>query len=412
MTSDLQGLRHLAAAEVHVGEELAAELLRTPAGTQFRYRPEHLARRGQPVATSLPLSDHPLITQAGALPPFFSGLLPEGRRLTAVRTATKTSADDELTLLLAVGGDTIGRVRVLGAGAVSAEEPTWEPVLSTPEEVSFAELFSQAVGTDPARLDLVAVPGVQDKVSGQMISFPVTGPRGRYLLKLDPPEYDHLVANEDFFLRAARLSGIPAAAAEVITDRDGRHGLLVERFDRVVHGAALERLAQEDGCQVLSRYPADKYLLAAEEVVGGLAAVTTAPLVTARELLRQLAFAYLTGNGDAHAKNFAVLRLESGEWRPTPAYDIPSSHPYGDTTMALTVDGKDRENITWRSFVALGEATGVPPRAVRRTLGELASRVDRWFGQLDDLPFDARRIHRLRRLIEDRRAKLTPDREP
>ncbi|HHU66493.1 MAG TPA: hypothetical protein GXZ33_01375 [Corynebacterium sp.] len=30
-------------------------------------------------------------------------MLPEGRRLTALRTAVKTSADDEFSLLLAVG---------------------------------------------------------------------------------------------------------------------------------------------------------------------------------------------------------------------------------------------------------------------------------------------------------------------
>ena len=87
--------------------------------------------------------------------------------------------------------------------------------------------------------------------------------------------------------------------------------------------------------------------LSAEEVVRGLAGVTTAPRVAARDLLRQLAFAYVTGNGDAHAKNFSVLRLPSGEWRATPAYDVPSSHPYGDTTLALTIDGRDREDVTW-----------------------------------------------------------------
>jgi serine/threonine-protein kinase HipA len=408
VTRELRDLRRVDTADVHVGEELAAELHRTPTGTRFRYLPAHLARRGRPVATSLPLSSDEVVTPAGALPPFFAGLLPEGRRLMAVRSATKTSADDELTLLLAVGGDTVGHVRVSPRDEPPADEAGGAPEVAAAGEVSFAELFARAVGTDPSGFDRVALPGVQDKISGRMIAFPVSGPRGRYLLKLDPPEFPHLVANEAFFLRAARLSGLPTAAAEVITDRDGRHGLLVERFDRIVHDGGLERLAQEDACQVLGRYPADKYLLTTEEVVSGLAGVTTTPVVTARALLVQFAFAYLTGSGDAHAKNFSVYRPPGGEWRPTPAYDIPSSHPYGDTTMALPIDGKDREDITWRAFVALGEATGVPERAVRRTLLELTRKADRWVGDLDQLPFDDRRIHRLRRLIADRRAKLTP----
>lgn len=408
MSRALQTLRRVEAADVYVGEELAAELRRTPTGTRFRYLPAHLARRGRSVATSLPPSSDDIVTPAGALPPFFAGLLPEGRRLQAVRTATKTSADDELTLLLAVGEDTIGHVRIVPRGEVPPVEPADMPEVATPEEVSFTALFAQATGTGTADLDRVALPGVQDKISGRMIAFPVSGPRGRYLLKLDPPEFPHLVANEAFFLHAARTCGLSTASARIVTDRDGRQGLLVERFDRQLHNDALERLAQEDGCQVLGRYPADKYRLSAEEVVHGLSAVTAAPVVAARELLRQLAFAYLTGNGDAHAKNLSIRQTPGGEWRPTPAYDVPSSHPYGDTTMALTVDGKDRENLTWRAFVALGQATGVPERAVRRTLSELVQRTDRWLGALDELPFDQRRIHRLRRLILDRRAKLTP----
>jgi len=408
MIGDLRELRRVETADVYVGEELAAELHRTRAGTRFRYLPGYLARRGRPVATSLPLSSEEVMAPAGALPPFFSGLLPEGRRLMAVRAATKTSADDELTLLLAVGSDTIGHVRVTPSGEPPGDDADDGPDIAAPGDVSFVELFERAVGTDTTVLDRVALPGMQDKISGRMIAFPVTGPRGRYLLKLDPPEFPHLVANEAFFLRAARLSGLPTAAAEVITDRDGRYGLLVQRFDRIADDRGLERLAQEDACQVLGRYPADKYRLTSEEVTGGLAAVTDAPVVTARAVLRQLAFAYLTGNGDAHGKNLSVHQLPGGEWRPTPAYDVPSSHPYGDTTMALTIDGKDREDITWRAFVALGRATGVPERAVRRTLLELVQRTDRWVGDLDQLPFDARRIHRLRRLVVDRRAKLTP----
>lgn len=411
MNEDLDRLRMVDAADVYVGDVVAGELRRTPGGTVFSYRDEHLARRGPAVATSLPLSARPVLTPAGALPPFFAGLLPEGRRLTAVRAAVKTSADDELSLLLAVGADAIGHVRVVPHGELPPEDEVAEPVLGSSTDVSFRELFRQALGAEPQRLDRVALPGVQDKISGRMISFPVAGVRGRYLLKLNPPEFPHLVENEAFFLEAARRSGLPVATAQVLTDADGEPGLLVDRFDRVAAAGepgGLLRLAQEDACQVLARYPADKYRLSAEEVVTGLAGVTDAPVVAARDLLRQLAFAYLSGNGDAHAKNFSVLRHPDGEWRVSPAYDVPSSHPYGDTTMALTIDGKGRESITWRSFVALGDAVGVPERAVRRTLADLTTSIDRWVDDLDQLPFDQRRIHRLRRLVVDRRVKLTP----
>src|SRR5438552_2279477 len=51
------------------------------------------------VATTLPVTPEPLVRTGGAVPAYFAGLLPEGRRLGALRRAVKTSADDELSLL-------------------------------------------------------------------------------------------------------------------------------------------------------------------------------------------------------------------------------------------------------------------------------------------------------------------------
>jgi serine/threonine-protein kinase HipA len=57
-------------------------------------------------------------------------------------------------------------------------------------EVIFADLFAQAIGQRP---DRVALPGVQDKISGQMMNVPVQGRSNGYILKLNPPEFPHLV---------------------------------------------------------------------------------------------------------------------------------------------------------------------------------------------------------------------------
>jgi serine/threonine-protein kinase HipA len=128
--------------------------------------------------------------------------------------------------------------------------------------------------------------------------------------------------------------------------------------------------------------------------------------VAALALLEQFAFAYLSCNGDAHAKNFSVLRLPAGEWRVTPAYDLPSSYPYGDSTMALTLNGRDREDIGREDFLALGRTVGLRPRAVERALDELCERVELWIDDLAALPFDPGRLHKLRRAVEYRRHRL------
>jgi len=186
--------------------------------------------------------------------------------------------------------------------------------------------------------------------------------------------------------------------------------LLVRRFDRVLRDGVWQALAQEDGCQVLGRYPADKYRVSTEKVLSALVGVAGAPRVCARDLIRQVAFAYLSCNGDAHAKNFSVRRAPDGEWEATPAYDVPSSHIYGDYSMALTINGKSREDIGRADFLALGGRLALPERAVARVLDELAERAPRWAERLDALPFNARKLHELSRAIAFRRDRLTVSR--
>ncbi|NOY26852.1 MAG: hypothetical protein GXP62_13355, partial [Oligoflexia bacterium] len=45
---------------------------------------------------------------------------------------------------------------------------------------------------------------------------------------------------------------------------------------------------------------------------------------------------------------------------------------------------------------ALLLALGLPPRAVERVLDELVDRAPAWLDRLDALPFDLRRLHKLR----------------
>lgn len=403
----LDELRSVERAVVLKGGVRAATLVRRRDAVAFLYDHEYLAGVGSPVATTLPLSQTPVLTHvAGALPPYFSGLLPEGRRLQALRASLKTSADDEFSMLLAVGGDAVGDVAVIPAGDEFPPEVEPAVVVGAWDEIRFRDLLA-IPGKAEGRWDRVAIPGVQDKLSAGLINLPVARRNERYLLKLEPPELPHLVANEAFFLRAARRSQLETAQAEVVHDREGVPGLLVRRFDRIANpDGRVQSLPQEDGCQVLGSYPADKYRVTTEEVIGALSAVCPARPVAALTLLRQVAFAYLSCNGDAHAKNFSVFALSDSEWRVTPAYDLPSSYPYRDFTMALSLNGRTREDIGRADFLALGEAVGVRRRAVEGALDRLVGAVERWVEELDRLPFDAGVIQTLRRAIEYRRDRL------
>lgn len=76
-------------ADVYQQNELAGHIFRTDLGTQFLYTEQFLQSHTRPVATTLPLREESYTYPAGALAPFFTGLLPEGRRLTALKIASK-----------------------------------------------------------------------------------------------------------------------------------------------------------------------------------------------------------------------------------------------------------------------------------------------------------------------------------
>ena len=308
-----------------------------------------------------------MLSAAGAAPPYFTGLLPEGRRLNALRRSIKTSADDDLSLLIAAGGNPVGDVQIVGHGEpLDPEEHAVEVDQRKP--VDFDELLG-----DSGLIDPVALAGVQDKLSAGMISMPVASAGRRFILKLNAPEFPHVVENELIMFRYAAKLRIPLSRVQLMRDIAGRPGLLVERFDRVPvagGGDQVARLAVEDGAQVLKLYPADKYNVGFGTVCRALAEYCAAPLPALRNLAIQAAFAWLSGNGDLHAKNVSMVQQPHGEWSIAPVYDIPSTVVYGDKTLALTLGGK-RSGISRKHFLGWATGLGLTERAATQVV-ELA----------------------------------------
>lgn len=358
------------AADVYKGDTFAATLVRHGDHVEFAYNNAYV---GAPVATTLPISDVPYVAPAGQLPAFFVGLLPEGRRLTALRRALKVSADDELSLLLAVGADTVGDVRVVPPGQ-EPHDPV--PVVSDArwEEVDLASLFARSIGGD---YDQIAIPGVQDKISGRMISFPARGPAGPVIIKLDPPEYKHLVHNEAAMLGTAAETGLFTVPSHlVVTDARGNSGLVISRFDRDTATAVTQRFPVEDGCQASGRYPADKYNLDTIEVIVDLADRCTAPSVARLQLLQRFLLSYLAGDGDFHARNMAITRNSLGIWEPTPVYDVVCTALYGDMTLATPFNGRDAVQTMGRArFLDAALNLGIPQGAVTAMLDTAVPRI-------------------------------------
>ena len=409
---DVAGLVAVEAADVYKAGRLAGLLRRDGDAVVFEYDPAYLADAAAPAAAvTLPKKGTPVRASAGAVPPFFAGLLPEGARLQAVTAAARTSTDDQLTLLLVVGADAVGDVQVVPAGAAPSDSPLLlDPAGAGADD--FAAVFARATSADPEQLDRVALPGVQVKVSAAMLSTPVGTTVGPAILKLNPAGYPQLVENEHFFLSMAHGCGLPVPPHQLLHDHAGRAGLLVERFDRqVAADGSPRRLAQEDACQVLGRYPAAKYRLTMQEVASGLAAAVedgggSRPLAL-RRVLETAAFSYLIGNGDLHAKNLSIRQAPSGLWEVTPAYDLLSTQPYlaWRDPMALPLYGR-ANRLTRRWWLDAAARLGLAERAVTRTLDRIVDTAAPWLTRLSEIGFDDHTTDRLTRLIATRRTEL------
>lgn len=390
-------LRAEVLAHVYKDLELVGTLTRTPEGTEFRY----LDGVSSSLATGLPVSEKLVRTGGGSVHPFFANLLPEGFRLTALRNRLKTSLDDHLSMLLAVGHDVVGDVCVVNAG----DQP-WRSGPSVEAQVAQDSNFRALL--EESCLGQFSEPvfaGVQDKISGQMISFPV---RGRsesrdYILKLNPPDKPTLVHNEHFFLGMARACGLSVPDHRILVDASGAQGLLIQRFDRLYAKMSAEpiRLHLEDGCQLTNRYPAAKYSVQTRELASAILDHAAAPAITGLRFLELLAFSYVIANGDMHAKNFSLL------WEPgtgaglAPVYDMVSTLPYGDDSMALPLEGRDK-NWKRRDLLALAKFMGIPDKAVHRCLEKLLLRAQPWVARVPEAEFPARVTAHVQREMQKR----------
>jgi serine/threonine-protein kinase HipA len=390
------------AVDVFRNSVRVGQLRRTTQGAVFEYDDAffdaHHALPGG-LATHLPYSQRTIETRGVNLHPYFAGLLPEGLRLRALVARSKTSEDDLFSLLVAAGPDCVGDLFPVLPGT-SAEPLEHEREALTPlDRVSFEELFQRSVEWDREP----SIAGVQEKLSPSMISFPLATAGRRFILKLNPKDKPRLVENENFFMTMAKACGLDAARTHLVNDRSGAAGLLVERFDRRRIQRRWHGIHQEDACQFLNRYPADKYRLSIADIARGLS-VCDSPAAEGLRLIEQVAFSYVVGNGDLHGKNVSV-NAANGALQLTPAYDVLSTRPYQDLKLALKLEGRD-DNLQRAHLLEFGKRFGVPSRAVEARVDRIISRAQPFLPRLSELGYEPRRTTQLKELLTKRLGDL------
>jgi hypothetical protein len=74
--------------------------------------------------------------------------------------------------------------------------------------------------------------------------------------------------------------------------------------------------------------------------------------------------------------------------------------------MAMTISGRNSNNIRRIEFVDLGEQLGLPERAVRRVIAEQCDHMDTWLPLVSELPFDPAKLAKLQKFAQYRRDRL------
>lgn len=166
-------------------------------------------------------------------------------------------------------------------------------------------------------------------------------PIARQLQQLnDAPENEHLTMQI-----AEQVFGISTAANALIYFKDGHPAYITRRFDVKPGGG---KYMQEDFAQLTKRTQQShgeifKYEGSYEETGNLINRFTAAAMPSVEKFFYQVVFNYVLSNGDAHLKNFSIMRDDKGEYKLTPAYDLLCSvlHTPQESDAALDLYEQD-----------------------------------------------------------------------
>jgi serine/threonine-protein kinase HipA len=335
------------------------------------------------------------------LPEFFSNLLPEGalRDLIAKRAGVDPLREAELLRLL--GEDLPGAIVVRPHQEDATLDASGEDGASVSPEPPSPN------GAAPLKFSLA---GVQLKFSAFLrhhkFTLPAEGRGGHWILKLPDDRFAGVPENEFSMLTWAARAGIEVPEhslvdlAEVeglpaeIGELAGQRCLAVRRYDRKEGGA---RVHQEDFAQILGLYGRAKYGHASHENIGAIlnALGGTAML---HQYVDRLTFVVLSGNADAHVKNWSLYYPDPEGRRAelAPAYDqvCTLTYPGDSTTLALKLGKETRfDRMSPASFHRLARKCGVVEESLADRASAAAARIREAFREVErdlSLPDDIR----------------------
>jgi serine/threonine-protein kinase HipA len=297
------------------------------------------ARGAYPLSLSMPLAA--AVHAHKPIEAFLWGLLPDNANILE-RWARRfqVSARNPFALMAHVGEDCAGAVQfvrpdrldaVLGQGP---EEVQWLDEAGVAERLR-ALRSDHAAWRIPRDTGQFSLAGAQPKTALLLDEGRWGVPSGRtpttHILKPPTGDFDGHAENEHICMRLATKLGINTARSQVMRFED-EVAIVLERYDRRRTEAGFIRIHQEDMCQALAVPPAHKYENeggpGVTNIVDLIRTVSGRPDEDVQRFVDALAFNWIIGGTDAHAKNYSMLIGAAGRARLAPLYDIASILPY------------------------------------------------------------------------------------
>jgi len=331
-----------------VEKEAIGRLQRRPDGSLvFAYEPSwRRSADAFPVSVSWPLLGE---SHSGpAVEAFLWGLLPDNASVLGQWARRfQVSANDAFGLLGHVGEDCAGGIQFVRPERVSALRSQTRSSIERLTEPEIGRRLAalrldHAAWRSPNDTGQFSLGGAQPKTALIFLDGQWGVPAGRtpttHILKPPIDGLDGHAENEHYCLTLARSVGLPAALSTVHTFGD-EPAIVVERYDRqrVPRSARAEsphpviRIHQEDFCQVLGVPPSRRYQAdggpSPIQIIETLRTRSDQPTDDIDTFVDALAFNWVIGGTDAHAKNFSLLHGRGSRLRLAPLYDIASALP-------------------------------------------------------------------------------------
>lgn len=371
--------------EVWLGDTLVGYLSENRKGARFRYasNTQDSLNERFPLSLSLPVKNKPY--GESKTQNWFTGLLPEGRRLQDIARNLRVGEYDWIGFLAVIGWDCAGAVRIFEVGKSKLSNGSYAP-LDSKELTNLLKDFSARLPQQETELFRSSLGGFQDKMCVMMPEFsaqtshlenvevylPLGDAPSTHILKPEDTQvYPGCAESEAWAMQAARNAARCSKVALLQID-GAPDTLVVERYDRKRDVENhIQRIHQEDACQALGLPPYNKYATknmpkgddpTYKAIADLLLMYAADPIAEQSELLRHMVVNYALGNWDAHAKNTSFLFADNAAVSMTPLYDvIPIAEVEPRTTvMSLRINGQlDPSIITRADIVAEATSWGI-----------------------------------------------------